>query len=79
MQAELPLGELRVAHDITQEQLATILGVKQTAVSRMERRRDMYISSLSKTIEAMGGKLEIRAVFPDGTVQIKQFSGAGGD
>jgi DNA-binding XRE family transcriptional regulator len=71
---EMPLNELRAARAITQEQLAQTLGVKQHTVSRLERRTDMYISSLAKVVEAMGGRLEIRAVFPDGAVAINQFS-----
>ena len=39
----------------------------------LERRADMYISTLSDFIEAMGGKLEIRAIFPDGDIRITQF------
>jgi predicted transcriptional regulator len=59
---------------MTQEQLANVLGVKQAAVSKMERRTDMYISTLRGIIKAMGGQLEIRAVFPGhGAVEIQQF------
>jgi hypothetical protein len=39
----------------------------------MERRTDMYISTLRSYIEAMGGKLDIIARFPDGKVHINQF------
>jgi transcriptional regulator with XRE-family HTH domain len=70
---DMPLDELREARHLTQEQLARVLGVEQAAVSRMERRTDMYVSTLQTTIKAMGGDLEIRAVFPDGTVRIDQF------
>lgn len=73
MLANMPLDELRAARELTQENLADILNVNQAAVSKLERRTDMYISTLARFIEAMGGKLEIRAVFPDGTVQISQF------
>jgi hypothetical protein len=51
-----------------------LLHIKQASVSKMERRTDMYIGTLSKFIEAMGGHLEIRATFPDGSVRITQFS-----
>jgi DNA-binding XRE family transcriptional regulator len=74
MLANMPLDELRAARELTQENLAAVLGVKQASISKMERRADMYISTLSKFIEAMGGKLEIRACFPEGTVRITQFS-----
>lgn len=70
---DMPLDELRAARDLTQAQLAKLLGVEQAAVSKMERRADMYISTLQTAIKAMGGDLEIRAVFPDGTVRIDQF------
>ena len=74
MLQELPLDELRAARNLTQEHLAALLHIKQASVSKMERRTDMYIGTLSKFIEAMGGQLEIRAIFPDGSVRITQFS-----
>ena len=70
---EMALDELREARDLTQEQLARVLRVNQAAVSKMERRADMYLSTLHGIIKAMGGELEIRAVFPDGIVRITQF------
>jgi transcriptional regulator with XRE-family HTH domain len=70
---EMPLDELRSARQLTQEHLATILGVKQSAISKMERRSDMYVSTLRSFVKAMGGSLQIEAVFPDGRIQIDQF------
>jgi len=70
---EMALDELREARDLTQEQLARMLRVNQAAVSKMERRADMYITTLQGVIKAMGGRLEIRAVFPNGVVRINQF------
>ena len=70
----MSLDQLRAARELTQEHLAEILRIKQASVSKMERRADMYIGTLSKFIEAMGGQLEIRAIFPDGSVRITQFS-----
>ena len=71
---DLPLNELRAARKLTQEQLAKALGIEQPAVSRLERRTDMYVSTLQTAIKAMGGDLEIRATFPDGTTyRIEQF------
>ena len=72
-EAEMALDELRVARDFTQEHLAKLLGVKQAAVSKMERRTDMYISTLQSIIRAMGGELKIQVVFPEGKVEINQF------
>jgi transcriptional regulator with XRE-family HTH domain len=71
--AEMPLQELRQARSLTQETLAKNLSVKQAAVSKMENRTDMYISTLRNMIKAMGGDLEIVAKFPDGDVKINQF------
>jgi transcriptional regulator with XRE-family HTH domain len=69
----MPLQELRHARNLSQEQLAQTLSVKQAAVSKLERRTDMYISTLRNFIKAMGGDLKIIATFPDGSVQISQF------
>jgi DNA-binding Xre family transcriptional regulator len=73
MLAEMPLDELREARSMTQVHLAKILGVNQAAVSKMERRADMYVSTLQDFVKAMGGELKIVARFPEGTVEITQF------
>jgi transcriptional regulator with XRE-family HTH domain len=70
----MPLAELRRARGLSQEALAKVLGVKQSSVSKLERRTDMYISSLRSHIKAMGGELEIIARFPDGELKISDFS-----
>lgn len=70
---EMPLDELREAREMTQTHLAKILKVNQAAVSKLERRADMYISTLQDFVRAMGGELKITAKFPDGTVEINQF------
>ena len=75
MLAEMPLAELRAARQQTQAQLATILEVNQAAVSKLERRADMYVSTLRSYIQAMGGDLEIMARFPDGAVRLTKFGG----
>ncbi len=74
MLAEMPLQELREARRLTQEQLGEQLGVAQAEVSKLERRADMYVSTLGRIIQAMGGRLELRAIFPDGEVTIEKFS-----
>ena len=71
--AEMALDELREARKLTQEQLAELFHVGQPAIAKMEKRADMYISTLRGVIKAMGGELEIRAVFPDGQIRINQF------
>jgi transcriptional regulator with XRE-family HTH domain len=73
MLAEMTLDELREARRLTQEQLATLFHVGQPAIAKMEKRTDMYLSTLRGIIKAMGGELEIRAVFPDGDIRINQF------
>ena len=73
MVEEMPLDELRAARQLTQEHLATVLGINQSAVSKLERRADMYVSTLGDFIRAMGGALEIRAVFPEGTVRLTRL------
>jgi DNA-binding XRE family transcriptional regulator len=70
---EMPLDELRVARQMTQEHLAKLLGTKQAAISKIERRTDMYLSTLQSIVKAMGGQLRIEAVFPEGAVEINQF------
>ncbi len=70
---EMALDEVREARAMTQEHLAKLLGIKQAAVSKMERRADMYVSTLQAMIKAMGGTLQILAVFPEGKVEIDQF------
>lgn len=69
----MPLQELRQAHQLTQQQVAETLKLNQAAISKMEHQTDMYISTLSRFIAAMGGKLEIIAHFPQGDVIINQF------
>ena len=71
--AGLPLQELRQARALSQQELAEVLGLNQATVSKLERRTDMYLSSLRRFIEAMGGELEISANFPDGKVRIQLF------
>jgi DNA-binding XRE family transcriptional regulator len=70
---EMPLEELRAARELTQTSLAKILDVGQSEVSKIEKRTDMYVSTLASYVKAMGGELEICAVFPDGKVKIRQF------
>ncbi len=70
---EATLRQLREARERSQVEVAKQLHIKQAAVSKLERRTDMYLSTLRGFIEAMGGKLEIVAHFPDQSVRITQF------
>lgn len=73
MVREMALDELREARQLTQEQLAAQLKIRQPAIAKLERRADMYLSTLRNVIRAMGGELDVRAVFPDGSVRIKRL------
>ena len=70
---EMPLDELRAAHQMTQEHLARLLGTKQAAISKLERRTDMYLSTLQSIVKAMGGQLRMEAVFPEGELKSTSF------
>lgn len=71
--ASMPLEEIRKARQMTQAKLAEMLGVNQGEISKIEHRADIYISTLAGYVEALGGKLEIRAIFPDREMRISQF------
>ena len=77
--ATLPLHEIRQARELSQEELAKKLHVRQAAVSKVEHRTDIYISTLRRHIEAMGGSLIIEAKFPEGRYQISSFAGLAQD
>jgi len=59
------LGDVRTGLGITQVELAKRLGVSQGNVSELERRDDVYLSTLREYVEALGGTLEVAAVFPE--------------
>lgn len=63
---EMTMRDLRKARNITQVEMAKVLGVKQEQVSRIEKRTDLHLSTLKRSIEAMGGELILTAKFPDG-------------
>ena len=65
MSEEMSLQELRRAREMTQVKMARRLGVAQKQISDIEKRTDMHISTLRRSIEAMGGKLSLVAEFPD--------------
>jgi len=65
MGEEMTLQELRRARKITQVHLAKALGISQDGVSRLEKRSDLLLSTMRKSVEAMGGNLSLVAEFPD--------------
>ena len=62
---EMTLREMRKARKLTQVSMAQQLGITQDSVSRLEKRSDLLLSTLRKTVEAMGGNLSLVAQFPD--------------
>ena len=73
MLQDVALQELRQARRLTQQQLAESLQINQASVSKMESQSDMYVSTLRRFLEAMGGELRIVASFPDGEYLIDLF------
>jgi len=71
---EMPLNELRQSRGLSQQMLAEALKIQQPAVAKIEKRTDMYLSTLKNHVKAMGGELEIIARFPDGVIKIKSLS-----
>ena len=73
---EMTLGAIRKARALTQEQLAEVLGVGQDSISRLEKRSDLLLSTLSSYISAMGGHLRLQVEFPDRPpIALSDFSG----
>jgi DNA-binding XRE family transcriptional regulator len=62
---EMSLRQLRKARKLTQARVAKVLGVTQDSISRLEKRSDLLLSTLRKTVKAMGGEVRIVAEFPD--------------
>lgn len=77
LRAEMDLTQLRQARALSQAALGEILHVEQPAVAKLEKRADMYVSTLRRFIKAMGGELEIVARFPDRDVRIRNFRDLG--
>lgn len=71
----LALAQLRQSRHVTQVQLAETLGISQGNVSRLEARSDVYLSTLRSYVEALGGHLEIAAVFGDERVPVRLGEG----
>ena len=70
---EMQLQELRKSRDVTQVDLAKVMKVEQAAVSKLERREDMYVSTLRDYVKALGGELKLVASFPDAEIQVHPF------
>ncbi len=70
---ELLLSEIRELTGKSQQQVADAIGIRQPSLSKLEKQSDMQISTLQRIVHALGGKLEVTAKFPKGTVKIKPF------
>lgn len=79
LEEEMNLAELRRALKLSQDEIAQTLQIGQGSVAKIERRADMYVSTLRRFIEAMGGELEIVARFSDHAVKIRNFADLSGN
>ncbi len=79
MLGEMLLPEIRKHSGLTQQEVADALGISQPGLSKMEQQDDMHIGTLSRLIEAMGGKVEIIAHFPFGDCRLTQFGSTESD
>lgn len=79
MVQQFPLAQIRDLRNITQVELARRLDIDQSAVSKIEHRADMYLSTLKDVIRAMGGQLELTARFPGGDVHLLVLGDAAGE
>jgi tellurite resistance protein len=70
------LAEIRQQRELTQTDIARVLSTSQANVSRIERQRDLYLSTLAQYVEALGGTLKVSVVFDDGEVEIGVAAGA---
>jgi len=67
------LRDLRVAHTVTQQQLADLMEARQASISTLERQDDILVSTLRRHVEALGGRLEVRVRFPDHAVVLGRY------
>lgn len=70
---EMQLQALRKSRKVTQVEVAKAMSVEQAAVSKLERRDDMYVSTLREYVKALGGELKLVASFPDADIQLHPF------
>ena len=73
MLLEMRLRELRKSRNVTQVEVAQVMGVEQTAISKLEHRGDMSLSTVYGYIKALGGELKLVASFPEGDIPVQSF------
>ena len=76
MLVEMQLQDLRKARNLTQVTVAKTMQIEQAAVSKLEHRDDMYLSTLRSYVKALGGELKLVASFPDAEIQVHSFEPA---
>jgi DNA-binding XRE family transcriptional regulator len=64
----LALAAARERRGVTQATVADAIGTSQANVSRIESEQDVYLSTLARYVAALGGRLEVAAIFPDETI-----------
>jgi hypothetical protein len=74
MKAEEQIAHSRYARGVTDESVVAAMEASDANLSDAQRREDLYLSSLSAFVEALGGRLEVRAVFSDDTIVVERPS-----
>ncbi len=64
------LQQVRKSYHITQKELAASMGLSQSALSELERRPNITLGTMQRYVEALGGHLEVNAVFKDGKKEL---------
>jgi hypothetical protein len=72
MEAQERIADALYAHGVDDDVVATALDTADEKLSDAERRDDLYVSSLAHYVEALGGRLEVYAVFGDETVLVRR-------
>jgi hypothetical protein len=75
MAAQEQIAHARYARGVTDDAILTAMDSAEAVLSEDDRREDLYLASLSAYVEALGGRLEIRAVFPDEDVVLRRNRG----
>jgi transcriptional regulator with XRE-family HTH domain len=70
----MQLQALRKSRNVTQIEMANLMSVEQGSISKLERREDMYVSTLREYVKALGDELKPVAHFPDTDIQVHPFS-----
>ncbi len=63
--ATIRLQQLRKAQQKTQREMAQTMGLSQSALSKLERRPNITVRAMQRYVEALGGRLQIKAEFPN--------------